>query len=722
MTPRFAHLLLCALPLAGCMLDPADDAVAPLGDAPAELTGANVELHTWYSPSRGDYFTTTDPAWVGSPGATRAPDYRFVRVEGHVLGAAFPQDGTTPLYHWWHPTRGDNFLTTSSAWAGAVGTVRSGYTLFRIEGHVYQRPLLDTIPLRLYWSGALEDNWTSADPDHSDWAPPPSYVGGGIQGYLLAPVDRDQDVTRDQLGWGTLRRNGVAATGARPLFTVAIGFTDAPLPSTACATTTALQFGASAPTIRGYFDEVSSRRFGWSDAGCVTHRAVDIAGTPADESLLAGSEMGGAESFAILQQALLAADTAGTDFARFDTNPRDGQVQVHELGIVAMFARSIVRARGISVYLPRSRVWIAGEAAHLNLTATFGQRAHEIMHLLVSTSDEYGSGAHSEGLTLMSATNGGAGDLRTWYLDPFLRVRLGWIEPRIVPRGMTGGQFPVDAVQVGIGDSSRAWTRRPVLFQGPSNREYYLAEFRNSAQGGYDANMFTWENQTDGFAVWQVKTGDDGFPITIPGILITPGTNGRIDATRAGDDVFQDSDNDGVVELVTPGPDRALQTVPAGDDRYWDDVLMFVRGGSNGQRGFSSLLQPQHGQRAYHGYGPVYLPFIMALRAGAPSLDGRRAYLEWGDALPRLDWGPATATRDVTFDVGGAFGTGQRGRVVSLYHKATGNRDVTVVAWEADRLRLRIPAASVGPGSYTLRIYGDATRAAASNGLALTVY
>lgn len=721
MTPRFAHLLFCALPLAGCMLDAADDAAAPLGDASAELTGANVALYTWYSPSRGDYFTTSDPAWIGSPGATRSPDYRFVRVEGHVLGAAYPQDGTTPLYHWWNPTRGDNFLTTSSAWAGTVGTVRSGYTLFRIEGHVYQRPLMDTVPLRLYWNGGLEDNWASADPDYSDWTPPASYVGGGIQGYILAPIDRDQDVTRDQVGWRTLTRNGVAASGTRPLITVAIGFTDAPLPSTACATTTTRQFGTTAPTIRGYFDEVSSRRFGWSDAGCVTHRAVDIAGTPADESTLAGSELGGAESFGVLQQALVAADAAGTDFARFDTNPRDGQVQVHELGIVAMFARDVVRERGISVYLPRSAVWIAGEAAHLNLDATFAQRAHEIMHMLVSTSDEYGSGFHSEGLTLMSATSGGAGDLRTWYLDPFLRMRLGWIEPRIVPRGMAGGQYPVDAAQVGIGDSARAWSRRPLLFQGPSNSEYYLAEFRNSAKGGYDANMFTWESQTSGFAVWQVKTGADGFPITIPGVVITGGGNKQIDTIPTGDDRSEDTDGNGVKDTITPGLDRVLQSRPAGDDQYWNDVLMFVIGASNGQRGFSSLLQPMHGQRTYYNYGTSFPLPIVALRAGAPSADGSRAFIEWGDALPRLDW-TGSATRDVTFDVGGAFGTSQRGRVVSLYHPALGNRDITVVAWEADRLRLRVPSATVAAGTYTLRIYGDATRVTASNGLALTVY
>lgn len=269
MTPRLVALLFSVLPLAGCTLD-ADDADAPLGDAPAELTGANVALYTWYSPSRGDYFTTSDPAWVGSPGATRSPDYRFVRVEGHILGAAYPQDGTTPLYHWWNPTRGDNFLTTSSAWAGTVGTVRSGYTLFRIEGHVYQRPLLDTVPLRLYWNGGAEDNWTSADPRYHEFALPSGYVGGGVQGYIQAPIDLDQEVTRDQLGWRSLIRNGVAATGTRPLLSVALGFTDAPLPANACAMTTSFLFGTTGNSIRGYFSEVSSRRFTWADACCRT--------------------------------------------------------------------------------------------------------------------------------------------------------------------------------------------------------------------------------------------------------------------------------------------------------------------------------------------------------------------------------------------------------------------------------------------------------------------
>lgn len=73
-------------------------------------------LYTWYSPGRGDHFTTTDPAWAGAIGSRRSPDYRLVRIEGSVLSAEFPQPpDTVPLYSFWNPERGDNFLTSDPA-------------------------------------------------------------------------------------------------------------------------------------------------------------------------------------------------------------------------------------------------------------------------------------------------------------------------------------------------------------------------------------------------------------------------------------------------------------------------------------------------------------------------------------------------------------------------------------------------------------------------------
>ncbi|MDH5803442.1 MAG: trypsin-like serine protease [Gammaproteobacteria bacterium] len=99
--------------------------------------GTLVALHRWYSPSRGDNFTTSDPSWAGISGDTRW-GYVFARKEGYVFSPNLPQpSGTLPLYSWYHPDRGDNFITTDPNWRGSyIGQTRLGYRYFRLEGYV----------------------------------------------------------------------------------------------------------------------------------------------------------------------------------------------------------------------------------------------------------------------------------------------------------------------------------------------------------------------------------------------------------------------------------------------------------------------------------------------------------------------------------------------------------------------------------------------------------
>lgn len=126
-------------------------------------------LVTWFSPARGDYFTTTDPEWREPVGTVRRGrgDYRAVRWEGFVYSPDEPQPpGTVPLFHWWSASRQDNFLTTDPAWAGNVGDTRRGqgdYRLFRIEGYVSRDPGPGLIPLRQHWEGSSQDNWTTSE-------------------------------------------------------------------------------------------------------------------------------------------------------------------------------------------------------------------------------------------------------------------------------------------------------------------------------------------------------------------------------------------------------------------------------------------------------------------------------------------------------------------------------------------------------------------------------
>src|SRR5262249_29305655 len=79
-----------------------------------------VSLYTWYSPSRGDYFTTSDPNWIPNWVATgyanhvpdaRSPDYTSIREEGRVFSPNSPQPpDTVPLYSWYSPSKHDNFI------------------------------------------------------------------------------------------------------------------------------------------------------------------------------------------------------------------------------------------------------------------------------------------------------------------------------------------------------------------------------------------------------------------------------------------------------------------------------------------------------------------------------------------------------------------------------------------------------------------------------------
>jgi hypothetical protein len=118
-------------------------------------------LYTWYSSARQDHFTTTDPAWAGVVGDRRVSgdEYELMRIEGRVFSPDAPQPkGTRPLWSFWHPERGDSFLTTRSRF------VRSrfveGYKRSRLEGFIYT----DTSPgpgralLVSYWNPEAQDN------------------------------------------------------------------------------------------------------------------------------------------------------------------------------------------------------------------------------------------------------------------------------------------------------------------------------------------------------------------------------------------------------------------------------------------------------------------------------------------------------------------------------------------------------------------------------------
>jgi hypothetical protein len=123
-------------------------------------------LINWYSPSRGDNFGTTDPFWGGPIGVQRSPDYKARSNEGYVL--INPRAGTVPVFHWASPSRGDNLLTSNPGWAGREGDTRlPDYRFVRVIGHIFDpaRPQpVGTWPLDSSHSPSREDNISSSAP------------------------------------------------------------------------------------------------------------------------------------------------------------------------------------------------------------------------------------------------------------------------------------------------------------------------------------------------------------------------------------------------------------------------------------------------------------------------------------------------------------------------------------------------------------------------------
>jgi hypothetical protein len=128
---------------------------------------------------------TSDTRWAGSTGSQK-DGYRFYRREGYLYAPDGPQPANTmPLYRWWSPSRKDFFTTSNPDWRGSPGKGKSGYQFVRLEGYVLKDAGSGRLPLKSYWSASRTDNVATAD---SAWDNEqrrrPDYRHYRIDGYL----------------------------------------------------------------------------------------------------------------------------------------------------------------------------------------------------------------------------------------------------------------------------------------------------------------------------------------------------------------------------------------------------------------------------------------------------------------------------------------------------------------------------------------------------------
>lgn len=176
-------------------------AAAPIGEwvnsvlyADAKSRRTTIPLYNWTSALYADNFLTSDPRWASDPlGIITDPsgrlldppreqdtDYKMIRLEGMLFDPKRPQPaGTVPVFSWYSPSATDNFATTEPAWSVPVsslvwsgehlasGPTRGGYTLYRLEGYVYDphRPQpAGTVPLYGWTNPTTGDTRMTSDP------------------------------------------------------------------------------------------------------------------------------------------------------------------------------------------------------------------------------------------------------------------------------------------------------------------------------------------------------------------------------------------------------------------------------------------------------------------------------------------------------------------------------------------------------------------------------
>ena len=164
-----------------------------------EGRAATIPLYSWFSLSRGDNFVTTDSAWAGNIGDIRSPDYRFLGVEGYADPPNANGLGSKILNSWYSPSRGDNFITTHAAWQGTVGGVREpDYRFVRTEGILSPTPAAGMVALYSWFSPSRRDHFITSDPAWGGTAGEtraPDYRFVRVEGFasLRPPVNYDRD-------------------------------------------------------------------------------------------------------------------------------------------------------------------------------------------------------------------------------------------------------------------------------------------------------------------------------------------------------------------------------------------------------------------------------------------------------------------------------------------------------------------------------------------------
>lgn len=339
--------------------------------------------------------------------------------------------------------------------------------------------------------------WSASDGEHS-----------GRLTMIVTIVSDAVGVTAEDFGFANL----AAGIGNKPLLLITWQL-PAPSPKLAHGNDyyDQLVFNfLNTPSVNGYYLENSRGNFVWTRAGIIGPVLLDANEAATLNAKQSHGKIGIDSGAGVAYLLQLTAAKTGYNFAQWDTNG-DGVVDNTELFIMIIGnagnlfgGNRPIGADSSGQSIPVQNVTLRGQVAGLDHQTSLTTFAHESSHSL-GTVDLYGPNQDlNEGLTLMSGTFESSADgRRTFHLDPWHKMRLGWLRPRIFALG-SGGVATVTTAQ-------RQSALTPVILYDPARgtSEYFIVEFRNrnpsNGGGSYDANI----PKANGLAVWHVVPGSN---------------------------------------------------------------------------------------------------------------------------------------------------------------------------------------------------------------------
>jgi len=303
----------------------------------------------------------------------------------------------------------------------------------------------------------------------------------------------------------------------------------------------------------GYFEENSFGQFRFTNAGVIgPFRAIDDPDTLLREDF---SQCGawdytpnsnntevlcGGRNWT-MRNALRHAAT-GFDFRPFDSSG-DGRIQRNELMILFVFALQNGHwgtNRGtypegcvpVITFTPGKFLDMCGSWPNVQADVDVATIAHELAHALGIFWEGYG---HSRNENLQYSMMGSTitttfRDRTIYHLDPFVKIKLGWILPRIVPvTPSTNACLILTATErISAPPSTRA-----IILYDPARgvTEYFVLEYRRALQSNYDGDPFGQGSfglpQSRGMAVWAVRINTNTNPRAVPSLDSVTGGTGQ---------------------------------------------------------------------------------------------------------------------------------------------------------------------------------------------------